>query len=45
MALFIAALAFGEGAQLEAAKLGILAGSLVAGVIGWLLLQREAQQD
>ena len=34
MALFIAALAFGEGAKLEAAKVGILAGSLVAGVVG-----------
>ncbi len=45
MALFIAALAFGEGAQLEAAKLGILAGSLVAGILGWLLLQREANHD
>ncbi|MCU0617391.1 MAG: Na+/H+ antiporter NhaA [Gemmatimonadaceae bacterium] len=40
MALFIAALAFGEGAALESAKLGILAGSLVAGVVGWLLLRR-----
>ncbi len=41
MALFIAALAFGEGAKLESAKLGILAGSLVAGLIGWLLLARK----
>lgn len=41
MALFIAALAFGEGEQLEAVKIGILAGSLAAGVIGWVLLSRK----
>jgi NhaA family Na+:H+ antiporter len=41
MALFIAALAFGDGAALESAKLGILAGSLVAGLTGWLLLRRS----
>jgi NhaA family Na+:H+ antiporter len=41
MALFIAALAFGEGDKLEAAKLGILAGSLIAGIAGWLLLRRS----
>ncbi len=41
MALFIAALAFGEGDKLEAAKIGILAGSLVAGLLGWLLLARK----
>jgi NhaA family Na+:H+ antiporter len=41
MALFIAALAFGEGPKLEAAKIGILAGSLVAGLLGWLLLMRK----
>jgi Na+:H+ antiporter, NhaA family len=34
MALFIAALAFPAGALLEAAKLGILAGSLAAGLAG-----------
>ena len=43
MALFIAALAFGEGAKLELAKMGILAGSLVAGLLGWLLLARKAK--
>jgi NhaA family Na+:H+ antiporter len=42
MALFIAALAFGEGAALESAKIGILAGSLVSGIVGWLLLRRPA---
>lgn len=45
MALFIAALAFGPGEKLEAAKIGILAGSLVAGVLGWVLLQRESNHD
>jgi NhaA family Na+:H+ antiporter len=42
MALFIAALAFGEGPKLEAAKVGILAGSLAAGMLGWFLLARAA---
>ncbi len=31
MSLFIAALAFGEGLQLDAAKVGVIAGSLIAG--------------
>lgn len=38
MSLFIAALAFGEGALLDAAKVGVLGGSLVAGVGGAALL-------
>ncbi len=38
MSLFIASLAFGEGELLDAAKIGVLAGSLVAGGIGALLL-------
>ncbi len=38
MSLFIAALAFGEGVLLDAAKVGVLAGSLVAGSAGALLL-------
>ena len=42
MALFIASLAFGEAALLEAAKFGVLAASAVAGVAGWLLLRRPA---
>jgi NhaA family Na+:H+ antiporter len=37
--LFIASLAFGESILLTEAKLGILAGSLVAGGGGWLLLR------
>jgi NhaA family Na+:H+ antiporter len=39
MSLFIAALAYGPGALLDSAKLGILAASLVAGVVGWTLLR------
>jgi Na+:H+ antiporter, NhaA family len=38
MALFIASLAFGEGEPLDLAKMSVLAGSLVAGVLGWILL-------
>jgi len=39
MSLFIAALAFGQGSiENEAAKLGILAGSLVAALLGWAVL-------
>ena len=41
MSLFIAGLAFpGMPAQLAAAKLGILAASLAAGLCGWILLRR-----
>jgi NhaA family Na+:H+ antiporter len=40
MSLFIAALAFADSAVLDAAKLGILAASLIAGVLGFLLLSR-----
>jgi NhaA family Na+:H+ antiporter len=41
MSLFIAALAFGSGAprDLDAAKLGILAGSVVSGATGYALLR------
>ena len=42
MSLFIATLAFGEGALLDAAKVGILGASLVSGVLGWVLLSRAA---
>ena len=39
MSLFIAALAFGEGSvQDSAAKVGILAGSILAALAGWLIL-------
>jgi NhaA family Na+:H+ antiporter len=40
MSLFIASLGFGDSALLETAKLGILAASLLAGSIGFLLLRR-----
>jgi NhaA family Na+:H+ antiporter len=40
MSLFIAALAFGEGtSQDAAAKLGILGGSILSAVAGWLVLR------
>ena len=39
MSLFIAMLAFHETAPVDAAKLGILAGSLVAGVAGAIVLR------
>ena len=40
MSLFVGSLAFGEGPMLVSAKVGILAASIVAGVIGWRLLAR-----
>ncbi|HEU4563174.1 MAG TPA: Na+/H+ antiporter NhaA [Gemmatimonadaceae bacterium] len=40
MSLFIAGLAFEGSAMLDAAKVGILAASLIAGTVGWLLLRR-----
>jgi NhaA family Na+:H+ antiporter len=39
MSLFIAGLAFAEEQFLTVAKMGILAASLVSGVVGWLLLR------
>lgn len=42
MSLFIATLAFGEGAVLDNAKIGILVASLVAGVAGWMILSSSA---
>jgi NhaA family Na+:H+ antiporter len=39
MSLFIAYLGFGEGDQLVLSKYGILAGSLTAGVVGYVLLR------
>lgn len=40
VSLFVAGLAFGDGALLDAAKLGILAGSLASGALGGVLLAR-----
>ena len=39
MSLFISDLAFSNGELVEAAKLGILAASLVAGAVGWTILR------
>ncbi len=40
MSLFIADLAFAGMPQLEQAKLGIILGSVIAGMVGWLTLRR-----
>ncbi len=42
MSLFIAELAFTEESLLHTAKIGILAGSLLAGVLGYLILRSQA---
>jgi Na+:H+ antiporter, NhaA family len=39
MSLFITDLVFSEGSLVDAAKLGILAASLIAGVVGWTILR------
>src|SRR3712207_3210923 len=39
MSLFISDLAFPESPLVEVAKLGILSASLIAGVVGWLILR------
>jgi NhaA family Na+:H+ antiporter len=44
MSLFIASLAFENGALLPTAKVGILTASSIAGIIGWLLLRQTRQQ-
>jgi len=41
MSLFIATLAFGASDRLEPAKIGILAGSLISGAAGYLVLSRR----
>lgn len=43
MSIFMAGLAFNDGSQLVAAKLGILAASVCAGMIGALLLTRASR--
>ncbi|MGE3601130.1 MAG: Na+/H+ antiporter NhaA [Dehalococcoidia bacterium] len=45
MALFIASLAFGDSAELAMAKLGIFSASVLAGLIGWVLLRTEQGRD
>jgi len=46
MSLFVGGLAFGEGEMLDAAKLGILAASAIAGIVGWWIVKtaRPARQ-
>lgn len=44
MSLFVGSLAFGEGELLDAAKLGILGASAVAGLGGWILVQASTRQ-
>ena len=39
MSLFITDLAFSDGSLVEEAKLGILVASLIAGVVGWVILR------
>ncbi len=39
MSLFISGLAFGDSELVEVAKMGILAASLIAGVVGWAILR------
>jgi len=39
MALFVASLAFTDSALIETAKVGILSASLLAGVLGFLLVR------
>ncbi|MGQ0715253.1 MAG: Na+/H+ antiporter NhaA [Gemmatimonadaceae bacterium] len=41
MSLFIANLAFSDAALLDSAKVGILAASSIAGVVGWVILRRR----
>ncbi len=45
MALFIGGLAFADPAMLDSAKVGILAASLLSGLLGWVLLSRGARRS
>ena len=46
VALFVAGLAFEDGSEFtDSAKIGILAGSLIAGVAGYLVLRRSPSAD
>ena len=42
MSLFISDLAFDDGDLVDAAKLGILVASLIAGVVGWTILRKAS---
>ncbi len=41
MSIFVATLAFESGELLQAAKVGVLFASLVAGVVGWIIIRRS----
>lgn len=43
MSLFIAGLAFTEGEFLNSAKAGIILGSVISGLAGWLILRKTAK--
>jgi Na+:H+ antiporter, NhaA family len=43
MSLFVADLAFGPGPMLDSAKVAVISASLVAGVVGFVLLRRHAR--
>ncbi len=45
MAIFVANLAYTDDVMMTAAKAGILTASVVAGVVGFLLLARQARKD
>jgi NhaA family Na+:H+ antiporter len=42
MSLFVANLAFADAALINQAKLGILIASLVAGVVGYIILRKDS---
>ncbi|MEO6445363.1 MAG: Na+/H+ antiporter NhaA [Gemmatimonadaceae bacterium] len=43
MSLFIAGLAFGESPMLDAAKIGILAASCIAGALGYIIIRTDTE--
>ncbi len=45
MSLFVANLGLGDGESLQSAKIGILGGSLIAGVVGYVLLRVSTRRD
>ena len=44
MALFVSGLAFSEPARIDSAKIGILSGSFLSGILGWVLLSRSCNK-
>ena len=45
MSLFVTDLAFDNDVLVDAAKLGILAASLIAGVVGWMILRGASSRS